>query len=256
MLSIDNLGYRFADKDLLQGISLSLSPGHLYGLLGPNGSGKSTLLRTIAGIWQPTAGSVSWQGVPLHTRPRRELSQIVSLVPQSPAIAFEFSVAEFVEMGCYPNAYAGASRQRVQKALETVDGWHLRDRTVCSLSQGERQRIYIGRALVVESPVLLLDEPTASLDIRHQLEIWELLCKLRQQGKIVIVAIHDFDVSAQLCDAVALLHQGRCIAQGAFKECLTSENLCEVFGVEALPAGAMRMAFRLPRCRVSNVFDS
>lgn len=244
MLSIDQLSYRLSNRALLSAISVVFSPGQLYGLLGPNGSGKSTLLRTLAGIWQPTSGTVTWQGQPLHARPRRELSQIISLVPQNPPLAFEFSVAEFVEMGCYPSA--NPTRNRVQDALQRVDAWHLRDRSVCSLSQGERQRIYIGRSLVVESPVLLLDEPTASLDIRHQLEIWQLLSSLRQQGKIIIVAIHDFDVSAQLCDAIALLHQGRCVAQGSFDDCLTPDNLRQVFGVERYHA--QRTSYRLPDC--------
>lgn len=231
MLKVDRLSYRLRNKYLIREISLGFSPGILYGILGPNGSGKTTLLKTITGIWKPSSGNVFWSGVDLLKQDRRQISRTVSLVPQSPQLYFDFPVAEFVKMGLYPHQNLSKS-DSCEWALSSVDAWHLRNRSLSQLSSGERQRIYIARALVTESPIMLLDEPAASLDIRHHLEIWNLMKTLASQGKTIIVTNHDLAAAQRFCDKVVVLFRGQCIAQGSFAEAVTENLLSTIFGVK------------------------
>lgn len=235
-LRADGLTYCIDDKNLIAGISLDFSAGSLHGILGPNGSGKSTLLKTLAGIWKPTSGSVIWKGEDLLSQSRKSISRAVSLVPQNPLIHFDFLVEDVVAMGRYPNArlYWNAMDERdLQHVLTVVDAWHLRKRKVNCLSHGERQRIYIARALITESPILLLDEPTTCLDIRHQIEIWRLLQQISEKGKIVIVTTHDLLIAERYCNRVAVLNHGECVDQGTFGEVMTPELLQKVFMVSS-----------------------
>lgn len=250
MLNAEALSYRLQNKDLISDISLNFHPGVLYGILGPNGSGKSTLLKTLAGIWKPTSGHVLWHGQDLLQNPRKEISKIISLVPQNAQLYFDFSVTEVVLMGRYPHGSLFSNKkaegEMLEWALTMVDAWHLRQRLVSHLSNGERQRVYIARALMTESPILLLDEPTASLDIRHQLEIWQLLRTLLQSGKVIIVTNHDLTAAERYCDQIAVLNQGRCVAVGAFSVIITPKLIHSVFGVEEHADNRMRH-FTLPR---------
>lgn len=230
MLSAEKITYKIEEKSLIHEISLTFKPGVLYGILGPNGSGKSTLLKTLSGIWTPTSGIVTWMGEPLLTRSRKEISKIISLVPQNPQVHFDFSVKEMVRMGRYPFGSTHCDSE-LEKALQTVDAWHLKDRSILHLSHGERKRVYIARALITESPVLLLDEPEASLDIRHQLEIWKLLSKLAEQKKTIIVTNHDLSATRRFCDEVAILNEGACVSHGPYSSIMTKERLSNVFGV-------------------------
>ncbi|ADI38749.1 Hemin import ATP-binding protein HmuV [Waddlia chondrophila 2032/99] len=230
MLEAKNIAYSIDGKMLVENINLSFFPGILYGILGPNGSGKSTLLKTLSGIWNPTKGIVKWKGKPLLARSRKQISSTISLVPQNPQVHFDFTVAEMVRMGRYPYGSKHCDAE-IEKALNTVDAWHLRKRSILHLSHGERKRVYIARALVTESPILLLDEPEASLDIKHQLEIWKLLRKLAEQDKTIIVTNHDLAATQRFCDEVAILNQGRCVCHGQFDQVMTPQRLLEVFGV-------------------------
>ena len=199
------------------------------GFDGPNGSGKSTFLKALTGIWPPTSGEVLWKGEKLLEKNRQEISKTISLVPQHSPLPFEFTVTEVVSMGRYAHQDLGSSL--VDRALITVDAWHLKERRMNHLSFGERQRVFIARALVTESPILLLDEPASSLDIRHQLEIWQLLHKLKAEGKVVVITTHDLAATKRFCDEIALLSQGKCLAKGPFQKVMTPEILKEVFGV-------------------------
>lgn len=230
MLKADSLSYEIDGKLLIDEITLEFKPGVLYGILGPNGSGKSTLLKSLTGIWKPTNGSVLCNGELLLKKPRREISRTISLVPQNPQVHFDFNVIEIVTMGRYSFGNRHCLNE-IKKALLTVDAWHLRDRSVLHLSYGERKRVYIARALITQSPIMLLDEPEANLDIRHQLEIWQLLQMLTKQGKTVIVTNHDLVATRRFCDEVAVLNQGRCLANGSYKNVITKECLKTVFGV-------------------------
>ncbi len=231
-LKINNISYSTKNKNLLSSISLSFTTGALYGILGPNGSGKSTLLKNIAGIWTPTSGTVLWHDENLHKKPRKEISQIISLVPQNPEVHFAFTVEELVKMGRYPKGgYTRGEESAIHHCLELVDGAHLTHRPLHEISFGERQRVYIARALAAESPVMLLDEPTSGLDIRHQLEIWNLLRYLVSLGKIIIVTIHDLPAAERFCDQIALLDGGRCVKSGCPSAVLNEDTLQEVFHV-------------------------
>jgi iron complex transport system ATP-binding protein len=218
--------------------SLAIGSGELTALIGPNGSGKSTLLRVLAGIWSPSSGDVRLDGAPLHSLPRKEIARRISFVPQESQIEFSFTVAEILAMGRY--AHRGrlapqteADRAAVHSAAADCDITHLIDRPVNTLSGGERQRVLIARSLVVEPEFILLDEPTANLDIQHALDILQLCRALARIGKTVIVATHDFNLVTRYASRVVLLQSGNLIAQGARDAVLHPGTIQEVFQVEA-----------------------
>ena len=231
MLTVQNLSYHLQKKALLNAITLSFVPKIIHGILGPNGSGKSTLLKTLAGIWKPSQGSVLWNEENLFKKERREISKIVTLVPQNPQLFFDFTVEEFVFMGRYAHGEKRNPKEQIQHALELVDALQFKDRPVNQLSLGERQRVYIARALCSEAPVMLFDEPTANLDIRHQIDIWLLLQTLALDGKTVIVTNHDWTSTQQFCDQIYILHHGYCHAAGSFTEVMTPNLIHDVFGI-------------------------
>lgn len=245
MLQAESLSYFRNEQPIIQDISLTFSPGILYGILGPNGSGKTTLLKLLTGIWEPTKGHILWQGNNLLQQPRREISRTISLVALNPFIDFDYTVLDIVSMGRYSHNSSKRDQEVQEWALTVVDAWHLRKRLISQLSHGERQRVYIAQALATESSVLLLDEPTASLDVRHQLEIWQLLQNLLSQGKIVIVTSHDLIATQRFCDQVAVLNHGRCVGIGPAKTIVHSDLLQSVFGV-TLDSEIPYSAFSLP----------
>lgn len=230
MLEAHALSYFDGKRPLIQNISLKFIPGTLHGIVGPNGSGKTTFLKSLAGIWDPTSGHVLWQGKELLKQSRREISQTISLVAPQVNLPFDFSTYEIAAMGLYP-AQDG-SKKHVETALQTVEAWHLRDRPLVQLSHGERQRVFIARALATNAPIMALDEPTANLDIRHQQGIWNLLRTLASQGKIVIVATHDLISAQRYCGQVAVIHEGRCMASGTPSEVMHEGLWRDVFKVE------------------------
>lgn len=236
-LSLRHLSYSISQKTLLSDVSIDLSPGALYGLVGPNGAGKTTLLKAIAGITPLTTGEATWCGRPLLSLSRQELCRLVSYVPQNPPLNFDFTVRELVSMGRYAHnrRYHHSPDHAVADALAAVDLTGCGDRAVSVLSSGERQRAYLARALVGNAPILLLDEPTASLDIRHQLEMWELLRHLAASGHLLLVAHHDLATAAQRCDALVVMQQGRCLAHGPTAATLSAPLIAEVFGVALQP---------------------
>lgn len=229
---IHRLTYCLHHRPLIEDISLTFTPGILYGILGPNGSGKSTLLKTLSGIWTPTAGRLLWQEQNLLQFSRIAMSRILSLVPQNPPLYFDFNVYSMVAMGRYPHGCRNPdSREKIEQALRQVDAWHLRYQLLSQLSGGERQRIYIARALATQSPILLLDEPTSYLDLRHQLEIWQLLRLLVKEGKLIIAAVHDLLAAQRFCDQLVILNQGRCHATGKYTDIMTLSLLQTIFGI-------------------------
>lgn len=233
-LDIQGLTYKVNQSLIIDNISITFHSGFLYGILGPNGSGKSTLLKTIARIWKPTKGKLFWQEQNLLQFSRLAMSQTLSLVPQNPQFYFDFSVYHLVMMGRYPHGCRSLqAHQRIKEALHQVNAWHLRNQLLSQLSGGECQRIYIARALVTEAPILLLDEPTSYLDLRHQLEIWQLLNLLAKKGKLIIVAVHDLAAANRFCDQLVILDKGRCKFTGHYEEVMTPQVLREIFGVKS-----------------------
>lgn len=229
---IHQLCYYINRRPLIKDISLVFEPGILYGILGPNGSGKSTLLKTMSRIWKPAQGRLLWQGQDLLQFSRIEMSRTLSLVPQNPQLYFDFNVYDMVAMGRYPYGCQSHDAHRyIQESLQQVDAWHLHQQVLSKLSGGERQRVYIARALATQAPILLLDEPTSYLDLRHQLEVWQLLRALAKRGKIVIVAVHDLLAAQRFCDRLVILNQGRCEATGNYDDIMSPNLLQDIFGV-------------------------
>jgi iron complex transport system ATP-binding protein len=225
-------------RAILSGVSWRLGSGELHAVVGPNGSGKSTLLRAMSGIWPLSAGSVLLDGQPLEKLSRREISRRIAFVPQETGMEFAFTVQEIVAMGRHPHRgrftrATADDRRAVQTALERCDIASLGERLVNTLSGGERQRVLIARSLAVEPEFILLDEPTASLDVEHTLEILDLCGVLAKAGQCVVLATHDLNAVARYAASVALVNRGRLVESGARDRVLTPERLQEVFGIRA-----------------------
>lgn len=232
MLELKDVSCRLGGKSLLEDITLCFRPGVLYGVVGPNGSGKSTLLKTMAAIWPLCGGHVRWQDEELFSKDRREISRIVTLLPQELAVFFDYSVDEFVSMGRYPHTDNLTTSEEVVTSLKAVDALGLRGQLVQRLSRGEKQRVYLARALATQAPCLLLDEPMASLDVAHQRVCWRLLQSLASSGKVVIVTLHDFAAAERFCQEIVLMSRGRVTASGPFEQVVTEASLQEAFGMD------------------------
>jgi len=239
-LEARGLWFRYRAEWTLQDVSLAVPPGEFLGVIGPNGSGKTTLLRLLDGILEPERGGVLLKGRELKRCSRREIARLVAVVPQEAPFEFPFAAEEVVAMGRSPHlaalAFEGAADLAVvRRAMESTDTWRLRDRNVNSLSGGERQRVLIARALAQEPEVVLLDEPTAFLDLRHQVELFELAGRLASEaGRAVVAVSHDINLASQYCRRIVLLREGKAFRVGSPDEVIRSEALAEAYGVKAL----------------------
>jgi iron complex transport system ATP-binding protein len=230
MLKTLNLEYMINGKRLIHQLSLQFEPGKMYGIFGPNGSGKTTLLKNLTGIWKPTHGKVLWKGENLLEKPRKEISKIISFVPQNSFIPFDFSVEQFVTLGLYSHSLK--NRDKIETAMQLAEVQPFRDRAVNSLSQGERQRVLIARSLTTQADVIVLDEPTANLDLKYKKHLWDLLIKLAASQKTIIVSHHDIGKSKQYFHHVYVLKEGLCVAEGTFDEAMTTTTWQHVFEIE------------------------
>jgi iron complex transport system ATP-binding protein len=227
---------RPASHPVLAGINLGLNAGEVLALIGPNGAGKSTLLRVAAGVLRPAGGRVLVEGRNLGTLPARERARHIAVVPQEGPIPSGLSVREMVSLGRIPYARllfgaTAADRKAVEWALGAAVVEQLADRFVDELSGGERQRVILARALAQRPRLLLLDEPTANLDLHHQVTMLELVRGLsREQGLAVVAAVHDLQLAALYCDRVALLSAGEIVSEGAPEAVLTAPLLHAAFG--------------------------
>jgi iron complex transport system ATP-binding protein len=241
VIELDGVRAGYGDVSVLESVSLSIADGEFLAVVGPNGAGKTTLLRTINGLVTPTAGSVRVDGRDVAACSARERGRLVATVPQETSIAFSFDVSTFVAMGRTPHrsrfeTTTPEDHDAVASALERTDTAQFADRPVDELSGGQRQRVVIARALAQETPVLLFDEPTASLDINHQVRTLELARSLAEAGKTVVAAIHDLELAARFCDRLALLADGAILAEGSPETVLSSERLETAFGVRTAVA--------------------
>jgi iron complex transport system ATP-binding protein len=238
VLELDGVSASYDGHRVLTSVSLDLQATEFVGLLGPNCDGKSTLLRVACGMHAPDEGRVTLEGAPLDSLDRRAIARRVAFVPQRTELVFPFSVLEVVLMGRAPHLggyaiEAEEDRAIAEEVLRDVDAHGLRDRAFSTLSGGERQRVVIARALCQRPRVLLLDEPAAFLDIRHQVELHDLLRAGTRAGRFAVVAaMHDLNLAAQSCDRVLLLAAGRTAGLGTIEEVLTYGRVRETFGVD------------------------
>ncbi len=238
MTALTTLGLRlgFGERTVLHDLSCRVAAGEFFIVIGPNGSGKTTLLKAIAGLVSPRAGRIELFGRPLSGYSRRELARILAVVPQRPPDNFPFIVRDTVLMGRSPHlpllSLEGPhDHELALEAMRFTEVAHLAERHLDQLSGGELQRVIIARALCQEPRLLVLDEPTASLDLAHQVRIMDLLARLRRQrGTTVVLVSHDLNLAAAYGDRLLLLHDGRVAALGPPAEVLRRELLEPVYG--------------------------
>jgi iron complex transport system ATP-binding protein len=239
LIDARNVSFTIDHAELLRDISVTLRAGELVGLIGPNGAGKSTLLRVLGGLLRDARGGIMLSGRALKSHSAREIAHMVGYVPQSTAMDFAFTVREIVMMGRSPYLgrfqLEGAEDRRIaDEAMRMMHVSEFADRFVNTLSGGERQRVFVARALAQQPRILLLDEPTANLDVRHQIDLLGLIKHLaHDEGLGIIAAIHDLDHAANFCDRIVLLHEGRLLADDTPEAVLTPQNLAAAFGVQA-----------------------
>jgi iron complex transport system ATP-binding protein len=226
VIRVEDVSLSLGDTRILESIAFEAGTGRFVGVVGPNGAGKTTLLRTINGVLDPDEGRVLVDGSVVASLSAEAVARRVATVPQDTSLAFDFPVRDVVAMG--RSAHRGrferatdADREAVERALDRAQVRTLADRSVGTVSGGERQRVLLARALAQETPALLLDEPTASLDVNHQVRTLSLVRSLVEEGRTAVAAIHDLDLAARFCDALVVLAEGRVLAVGSPAEVLT-----------------------------------
>jgi iron complex transport system ATP-binding protein len=234
---VSNLRIAVGDKSLLAGVEFSVEPGEWVTVIGPNGAGKTTLVQAIAGLRKFDSGSIQLSGRSLHGLSDRSRAGLVAFVPQTPVVPEGMSVYDYVLLGRVAHrsllrAETPMDHSVVGEVLSRLDLHELADRGVQTLSGGERQMAVIARALVQESPLLVLDEPTTGLDLRHQLEVLEVVAQERRSRRIAVVAtLHDLTLAGRFADRLCVLDGGRVVASGSVAEILTPETIRAHYGV-------------------------
>ncbi len=255
-IDINRLSYSYREYPVLDDISLSVPKGDFFIIIGPNGSGKTTLMKSISGILKPENGNLKIFDTDIRNYSRRTLARLTALVPQEVPVDFPFSVTEFVLMGRSP--YLGMLGIPREEDIEIANQSiiftgidHLSDRKINQLSGGERQRVFISRAICQKPQIILLDEPTASLDLSHQVKIMDLMEKLKEEkGVTVVMVSHDINLAAMYGDTLLLLKDGKIVCQGTPDNVLTFKTLEKAYGctllVDKSPLGNMPRVTPVP----------
>jgi iron complex transport system ATP-binding protein len=231
-----NLSFAYKDRAVLHTVSLSVASGEMVGILGPNGSGKTTLLKILSAVLRGE-GEVAINGKNIETYGRRELSKLFAVVQQEARVNFPYTAAEIVLMGraSYHSAFALEGRRDLEVArasMDLTDSLELSNRYLHELSGGEKQRVMIARALAQEPEILLLDEPSAFLDLKHQVQVFELLHRLnRERGLTIVAALHDLNLAALFFPRLIMLRDGIIYRDGPPSEVLTEKTIEEVYGI-------------------------
>ena len=244
MIELRGVTIAYRGRPVVRDVDLTIRAGERVALIGPNGAGKSTLLRTMTGLARPAAGEVLLDGTPIERLDRATIARRLAVVPQQAALPFATRVEEVVALGRLPHedpirGARPADRAATAAAIERVGLGHLLGRDARELSLGERQLVLLGLAVAQAAPVLLLDEPTVHLDLRHQVETMELLVDLNERdGTAIVAVLHDLALAALFFPRLVLIDHGRIVADGAASEVLSDERIRDVFGVD--PAIARR----------------
>lgn len=238
MINVKNISFSYEKDPVLNDVSFQVQTGEWLGILGPNGSGKTTLIKCLAKNLHPQKGSIEINDKPINVWPQQKLAQILGVIPQESNILFPFTAFEVVLMGRSPyqknfGFESGSDIEIARKAMQVTDTIQFANRPIQELSGGERQRIIIARALTQEPKILLMDEPTSFLDIKHQQEILGLLKKLNQEeGLTIISAMHDINLALLYCRSIMLMKNGNIHKIGLTSEVVTYSNLKYVFDTE------------------------
>jgi iron complex transport system ATP-binding protein len=251
LLTAENLSFAYGAEPTLREASITLGAGQIVALLGPNGSGKSTLIKCLLGDLKPTGG-ISWNDKPMQSWSRRELAKLVGYLPQSPTAEPQSRVIDVLRLG--RNAYWGAfgveSSQGATVLVDIAKRLDLTDllyRPLDTLSGGQRQRVFVGRCLAQQPKALLLDEPGTFLDLKHQVELMQLLKKLaREQNLGILLASHDLNLAALFADELVLMHTGRIFARGDAASVLKPDILEPVFELKLAQIGPTDRPFIIP----------
>ena len=250
-LTAQGINVELTGRAVLKDISLSLASGHLVALVGPNGAGKTTLLRALAGLL-PSDGAIHVGGEALSSLALRERARRFAYLPQGHIVHWPLPARDIVALGRYPHGATDPARmsqkdaEAVLRAMRATDVVEFSDRRVTELSGGERSRVALARVLAVEAPVILADEPTASLDPRYQLDVMKSLRAAADQGVLVIVVTHDLGLAARFADTILVLSEGRLVAQGAPAAALSEQVMADVFRISAYRAEFDRAAVIVP----------
>jgi iron complex transport system ATP-binding protein len=235
-IEVTDIAFGYTERPLFDGLTLTVDEGEFVGLVGPNGSGKTTFLNLLTRVLTASRGSISVDGRDIEAYSARALARKMAVVPQESSIIFPFSVAEVVLMGRAPHVKSVLEKEEdLQIATEamTMTGVnHLASRAVTHLSGGERQGVIIARALAQRPSILLLDEPTAFLDIKHQVDIYDILTKLnRERGMTIVAVSHDLNLASHYCQRVLVFKEGRLMFDGPPHEAITADTISNVYGV-------------------------
>jgi iron complex transport system ATP-binding protein len=238
ILQAQGVGVQLGGAPVVDRVDLALHPGELVVLVGPNGAGKTTLVRALAGLL-PSEGRIAVDGRPLDTIPPRERARRIAYLPQGNVFHWPLAVADVVALGRHPHAdpfarVSDADRAAVAHALTTTETQSLAARAVTTLSGGERARVALARALATQAGVLLADEPTVSLDPRHQLVVMNLLRDAARAGGAVLAVVHDLALAARFAGRVLVMDKGRIVADAPPGDALTAARIATVFGVETV----------------------
>ena len=240
VLEAKRIVYSYTRKPVVNDVSLEVKKGEFMSILGPNGSGKSTLLKTLSHIYIPDSGEIVLMGKSLDTYKRKEIAQRIAMVPQDTSLDFEFTVEEVVLMGRHP--FLGRFGKEdvldmdlAYEAMERTNTLHIKDSLITEISGGERQRVFIAKALAQNTSIMLLDEPTSHLDINHQIEILELLKRLNSEKELAIVlVIHDINLAARYSDRILLMKDGEIVDQGSPETVITPESIENTYGMKVV----------------------
>jgi iron complex transport system ATP-binding protein len=234
MIELNSVGLALDGRAILKNVSLQVFPGEVLALVGPNGAGKSSLLSVMSGDVQATTGRALLQGRDVSKYRVDEAARQRSVLMQSNEVSFPFTVAEIVEMGRAPWARTTSladDNKAIAEALEKADVEHLVERRFNQLSGGERARVSLARVLAQRTPVVLLDEPTAALDLKHQESVMKTVREIAAEGRAVVVVVHDLSVAAGYADRVAMMVEGKIAAVGSPHDVVTAEQVSDVYGV-------------------------